>query len=136
MHISHCITTTNKALSTAHSIVFRIQDNLYVHCSAATKVHNITDTQTCHTDSALFMHSHSFCIQEEITSAILSSSDLEVIHNITSPCTSTCTTHPCSTTQPMHCFPQLSHAHKKHKAYLAKCTRCRDGVKYCGVIPI
>ena len=47
----------NKALSTAHSTVFHIQNNQYLPCSAATKVHSMTDTPTCHADSVLLMYS-------------------------------------------------------------------------------
>ena len=42
---------------TPSTIHFCIQDNPYVPCSGATKVHNITDPPTCCTDPALLMHS-------------------------------------------------------------------------------
>jgi len=41
----------------AHYKPFCIEVDLSVPCSAATEVHNITDTPTCHTDSAQLMHS-------------------------------------------------------------------------------
>ena len=47
----------NKALSTVHSTAFRIQNDQYLPCSAATKVHSITDAPTCHADSVLLMYS-------------------------------------------------------------------------------
>ena len=48
---------TKKAHSSAHSTAFRIQDSPYVPHSTATKVHNITHTSTCSTNSAWLMHS-------------------------------------------------------------------------------
>ena len=47
----------NKALSTVHSTAFCIQNDQYLPCSAATKVHNITDAPTCHADSVLLVYS-------------------------------------------------------------------------------
>ena len=49
---------TNKALSTAHSIAFRVQDHPYVPCSSNTKVHNkLTLQHAIQTQSAKLMHS-------------------------------------------------------------------------------
>ena len=42
--LKECITTYLQDTSTAHSTSFCIQDNPYVPCSTATKVHNITHT--------------------------------------------------------------------------------------------
>ena len=53
----HKYTPAIKTLSTTHSTAVSIQNTSYVPCSAATKVHNITDTPTCLTDSVLYMHS-------------------------------------------------------------------------------
>ena len=46
-----------KVLSIAYSIVFHLEDSLYLPCSVATKFHNKTSTPTYHTDPALLMHS-------------------------------------------------------------------------------
>ena len=69
--------------SAAHSIAFRIQINPCVPCSTATKVDNVTDTPTCHTDSALLMHSTASAYKQ-ITSAMLSSDQVAATHNMTS----------------------------------------------------
>ena len=55
--LKECITTLRQGIQhcSLHSLPHSRQP--YVPCSAATKVHNITDTSTCHTDSALLKHS-------------------------------------------------------------------------------
>ena len=51
----HNYTPRHSALLTPQPSAYKTAP--YVPCSAATNVHNITDTPTCHTDSELLMHS-------------------------------------------------------------------------------
>ena len=94
--LNECISTHQQvtqhcSLSTAHSTDFHIQDNPYLPCSAATKVHNITHTPTCHTDSALLMHSTASAYKTDC----ICHAQVTAAHNTThSQCASACTKHP------------------------------------------
>ena len=98
--------------SAAHSIAFRIQINPCVPCSTATKVDNVTDTPTCHTDSALLMHSTASAYKQ-ITSAMLSSDQVAATHNMTSSLDQHALhyTPMQHYTHPPHCLSQPSYAH-------------------------
>ena len=57
IHEKECITTHQQGTQHCSLNSLPHARQLYVPCSAATKVHNIIGTPTCHTDSALLMHS-------------------------------------------------------------------------------
>ena len=71
--------------------------NPYLPCSAATKVHNITDILTYHTDPVVLMYSTSSAYKTDhsyMPCSVVATTLHAAIHNIThSPCTSICTTH-------------------------------------------
>ena len=101
----------------------------YLPCSAATKVHNITDTPTHHTDSALLMYSTlPLHTRQTITAMLIESKKICSTHSIThSQCTSTCSTHPAlPTTLPSTtlCTQLTNTRHSWQNG-----TRCRDGGK-------
>ena len=114
----------------AHSTPFHIEVNLYVPSSAATEVHNITDTPTCRLSTAHALHS--FCIQDRPHSPCsvaiklqppttrLSHACQHALHTqaaikLQQPSTWLCHVrqHALHTQDhPLHCFPQLSYTHK------------------------
>ena len=121
--LNECKLHVNKALSTAHSTAFCIQRNPCI-CAmfSSIKSSQHTDTPTCHTDSALLMHTTASAYKADriCHAQVAATHTIHINIHYTA----------ISTTQPQHYPPTtlLCTQITKTMHSWQNSTRCRDGI--------